>query len=247
VPYTTVVAGTTITASWGNANVRDQVVTPFASASARSSAITSPIEGMVTFRQDENVLEAYDGSNWTPAGWIPIASTTLGSPASSVSWTSVPQTYKNLMIVANCRTTEVATASDILLRFNNDTNADYANLNITADNASGTAALAILGGNAQTSTPAMRTAGGNLNSAIWGGGFAYVLGYSNASTANKQVYSFSGEGDFGSVAGFRLRQATFSNANSSFTAIAVTRIDLIAGGSSNFSTGSTFQLYGFGA
>lgn len=246
-PYTTNVAGTTITASWGNANVRDQVVTPFASASARTSAITSPVEGMLSYRSDEKVFEGYNGTSWLPAGWIPIASTTLGAPASSVSWTSVPQTYKNLMIVANCRTTEVATASDILLRFNNDTNADYANLNVTADNASGTAALAIQGGNAQTSTPVMRTAGANLNSAIWGGGFAWILGYSNASTANKQIYSLSGEGDFGSVAAFRLRQTTFSNANSSFTAIAVTRVDLIAGGSSNFSTGSTFQLYGFGA
>lgn len=246
-PYTTVVAGTTITAAYGNANIRDQVVTPFASASARTSAITSPVQGMVSTRTDENVAELYTGSAWTPVGWVPLASTTIGVATSTVTWSSIPQTYKNLMIVANCRTTEVATASDILLRFNNDSAADYANLNVTADNASGTAALAIQGGNAQTSTPVMRTAGANLNSAIWGGGFAYVLGYSNASTANKQIYSFSGEGDFGSVAAFRMRQATFSNANSSFTAIAVTRIDLIAGASSNFSTGSTFQLYGFGA
>jgi hypothetical protein len=51
-PYSTVVSGTTITAAWGNANVRDQVVTPFATAAARTSAITSPVLGMLTHRAD---------------------------------------------------------------------------------------------------------------------------------------------------------------------------------------------------
>lgn len=63
-PYTTVVAGTTITASWGNANVRDQVVTPFASASARTSAVTVPVEGMVSFLNDVNSLDVYNGAQW---------------------------------------------------------------------------------------------------------------------------------------------------------------------------------------
>jgi len=87
-PYTTLVTGTTITASWANANVRDQVVTPFASAAARTSAISSPVEGMVSWLSDVNALEAFDGSAWlnvvlgsiagtnyTPA----FANTTLGT------------------------------------------------------------------------------------------------------------------------------------------------------------------------
>lgn len=65
-PYTTVVAGTTITASWGNANVRDQVVTPFANASARTSAVSSPVEGMVSYLNDVNSLEVYNGTVWVP-------------------------------------------------------------------------------------------------------------------------------------------------------------------------------------
>ena len=63
-PYTTVVAGTTITASWGNANVRDQVVTPFASAAARTSAISSPVKGMVSYLADVDRLEMYTGAAW---------------------------------------------------------------------------------------------------------------------------------------------------------------------------------------
>lgn len=58
-PYTTVVAGTTITASWANTNVRDQVVTPHASASARASAVTSPVDGMISYLQDVDRFDGY--------------------------------------------------------------------------------------------------------------------------------------------------------------------------------------------
>lgn len=75
-PYTTVVAGTAITASWGNANVRDQVVTPFASAAARTTAITSPIEGMVSYQSDLNLLYQYSGAAWVPIINPPICSLT---------------------------------------------------------------------------------------------------------------------------------------------------------------------------
>ena len=66
-PYTTLVSGTTISAAWANANVRDQNVTPFASSSARSSAISSPIDGMLTYRTDGKVFEGYDGAAYVPA------------------------------------------------------------------------------------------------------------------------------------------------------------------------------------
>jgi hypothetical protein len=63
-PYTTNVAGTTITAAWGNANVRDQVVTPFASASARTSAVTAPLDGMVSYLQDVDIFYGYINGAW---------------------------------------------------------------------------------------------------------------------------------------------------------------------------------------
>jgi hypothetical protein len=244
VPYTTNVPGTTITASWGNTNVRDQVVTPFASASARSSAITSPVEGMISYRSDEKVFEGYNATSWLPVGWIPIVSTILGAPATTVTWNNIPATYKNLMFVTHCKTTEAVNQSDIIMRFNNDSGANYSNINITADNGG---SLGILSGNGQTSMPVLRTAGANLNANVWGGGFAYCLGYSSSLTSSKIVFSYSGEGDWGSVGQLRVRQCSWGNAGASFTATAVTRIDLIAGGSSNFVTNSTFQLYGFGA
>lgn len=63
-PYTTNVPSTTITAAWGNSNVRDQVVTAFASAAARTSAVTSPVEGMVSYLADSKRVEMYNGTAW---------------------------------------------------------------------------------------------------------------------------------------------------------------------------------------
>jgi hypothetical protein len=66
--YSTVVAGTTITASWANANVRDQVVTPFATTSARDSAISSPVDGMLAAITGTDALSYYDGAAWNQIG-----------------------------------------------------------------------------------------------------------------------------------------------------------------------------------
>jgi hypothetical protein len=84
--YTTVTAGTTITAAWGN-NVRDGIVSGFASAAARTSAVTSPIQGMVSYRADALALENYDGSNWTPTQANYVARTTRTSNSSAITTT----------------------------------------------------------------------------------------------------------------------------------------------------------------
>jgi hypothetical protein len=78
-PYTTSVAGTTITASWANANVRDQAVTPFASTTARDSAITAPVAGMVCVTTDTSTVWTYSGTAWVQSAqngawttWTPV-------------------------------------------------------------------------------------------------------------------------------------------------------------------------------
>lgn len=64
-PYTTLVAGTTILASWANACVRDQTVTPFANAAARTSAIATPVAGMVSVLTTAPItLDVHNGSTW---------------------------------------------------------------------------------------------------------------------------------------------------------------------------------------
>jgi len=100
-PYTTVVAGTTITASWANLNVRNQVVTPFASSAARTSSVPSPVDGMHSFLNDYLSTEYYSP---TSNGWFPVAATmdaakvtnadvtSSGAEVALTSWSAGPAT-----------------------------------------------------------------------------------------------------------------------------------------------------------
>lgn len=82
-PFTTSVAGTTITASWANANVRDQTIAPFPTAAARDSAITSPIHGQLAYTQDTGTLWIYQAA----VGWVSHGSSG-GWIAYTPSWTA---------------------------------------------------------------------------------------------------------------------------------------------------------------
>ena len=88
-PFTTIVSGTTITASWGNANVRDQVATPFTDTTARNSAISAPVAGMISALTTTGRLDIYNGSSWSaiiaPAfgagtSWTPVLTGTTTNP-----------------------------------------------------------------------------------------------------------------------------------------------------------------------
>jgi hypothetical protein len=57
----------------------------FADAAARGSAITTPVEGMVTYLEDSDTYQSYDGSAWLP----------LISPG---AWTSYTPTIDNLTL-----------------------------------------------------------------------------------------------------------------------------------------------------
>lgn len=89
-PYTTIVAGTSITASWANASVRDQVVTPFATTGARDSAITVPVDGMLAAITGSDALSYYDGAAWNQIG--PLAGWTTWTPTITQSSTPTKTT-----------------------------------------------------------------------------------------------------------------------------------------------------------
>jgi hypothetical protein len=60
----TFVAGEVLTAAQVNDYLMDQAVMRFSGSAARAASITAPTEGMVTYLDDSNVLEYYDGSAW---------------------------------------------------------------------------------------------------------------------------------------------------------------------------------------
>lgn len=66
--YIEFATGDVLTASAANSYLASQVVMVFASASARTSAIASPQEGMVSYLKDTNAIEYYSGSAWVAVG-----------------------------------------------------------------------------------------------------------------------------------------------------------------------------------
>ena len=67
-PYTTLTATQDITAAYGNANIRDQVVTPFATTAARDAAITVPVAEMIATITGTNRVTMYNGTAWITIG-----------------------------------------------------------------------------------------------------------------------------------------------------------------------------------
>jgi hypothetical protein len=60
--------GDVLTAADANGYLASQVVMVFASAAARTTAITSPQEGMISYLKDTNATQYYSGSAWVAVG-----------------------------------------------------------------------------------------------------------------------------------------------------------------------------------
>jgi hypothetical protein len=128
----TFVAGDVLTANDTNGFLMDQTVMNFANSAARSSAIPSPSEGMVTYLQDSNNVEVYDGSSFVlTGGQKQIASASLSG--SSVTVSSIPAGYKDLIIeVFGWRSNQI---TNLNLRFNGDSTNNYGFANPPAESA----------------------------------------------------------------------------------------------------------------
>ena len=77
----------------------------YADSAARTTAIPSPTEADLSYLQDTNKVEVYDGSAWAvvgPSGLVHISRTTIGSAVSSVTVSGAfSSTYDNYKIMIN--------------------------------------------------------------------------------------------------------------------------------------------------
>jgi hypothetical protein len=94
VAYKVFTNGSVLQASEVNENLMQQAVATFSSPAARTAAITSPLEGQVSFLQDSNLFSIYDGSSWktslAPTGGIlQVVRTTTSTLVSSTLSTYV--------------------------------------------------------------------------------------------------------------------------------------------------------------
>jgi hypothetical protein len=134
VAYKVFTNGSVLNASEINENLMQQSTAVFSNEAARTAAITSPVEGQVTFLEDQNILSIYDGSVWktslAPTG--SILQVVMGTTNTSTSTTSIagadtaltvsitPKSASNkILVISNASQivhTNIAAATELKLR-----------------------------------------------------------------------------------------------------------------------------------
>lgn len=125
----TFVTGDVLTAADTNGYLM-QGVWVFASAAARSAAVTSPQEGNMSYLKDTNSTEYYSGSAWVAVagasgGWTLDSTTALSGASTSLT---IPSGYKQVVVyVDNWQLTASAATT---FTFNSDASSIYGNIYI---------------------------------------------------------------------------------------------------------------------
>lgn len=167
-----------------------------------------------------------------PGAYYPLATTTLASSASTVTFSSIPSTYTHLQIRGIGRASNATTDENFILQFNGDTGANYSLHNIYGTGAA-------VGANASTNFTASyfgRVSGANSTANIFGVVVADILDYANTDK-NKTIRSLSGHDQNGS--GYM----TLMSGNWRSTS-AVTSVTIKNESGSNIAANSSFTLYG---
>jgi hypothetical protein len=121
VAYKVFTNGSVLNASEINDNLMNQSVIVFSNAAARTAAITSPIEGMITYLEDTEAYESYSsGAAWVPlitpstSGLTLLASQTFTSATSVTVDNVFSATYNSYKIIISALT---SSAGDPSLNF----------------------------------------------------------------------------------------------------------------------------------
>lgn len=151
--------------------------------------------------------------------YVALNRTITASSATTVTWSSIPSGYTDLVIVASCRA--VSPGSATLLRFNGDTGSNYGRIRY----------LGTGSGNSTVAVPNESRIAIDAPNTDWSNFIASIHNYSNT-TVHKTVMNR------GNSNGFISAQAATWRNTSAVTSITLT-ID-----SGSFVDGSIFSLYG---
>ena len=161
-----------------------------------------------------------------------ISSQVLGSTASTVTFSSIPQTYSNLKLVSSSRADGGGSNDIIEMQFNSDTTTNYSWTYLISSSGSASSGRTsnnpyfgqiIIDGSASTSN-------------VFGSADIYISNYTLSST--KQLISFSTQENNSATAASIWLNAQYYRGTSP-----ITSITLIANGD-NFIANSSFYLYG---
>jgi hypothetical protein len=177
-----------------------------------------------------------DGAGGAAGGSFESIATAVGTGSSdTITFTSIPNTYKHLQIRAFAG--KVGSAGLASLEFNNDSSSVYATHRIIGD---GTNAVVAQGQTGRANTFYSIYAGGNTLSNALSGSVIDIIDYAST-TKNKTVRSFTGldtNGNATDSPSIYLTSALWPSTS------AITSIKIISSGGLSWSTASTFSLYG---
>ena len=162
-----------------------------------------------------------------PSTLIPIATNTLSATATTVTFSSIPQTYTDLFLVTQ---TKFTTNSDgfIALQYNSDTGSNYSNTYLL-----GTGSSAISG--RSTGVVSGRIGNGSNSSSEFSVTNANIQNYSNATTNKTAIARSNATGSYVSSYVSLWRNTS-----------AITSITIVCD-AVTFAIGSSFTLYGIKA
>lgn len=157
-----------------------------------------------------------------PVTYDKIATNTLGSAAASVTFSSIPATYTDLVLVIAGGTTATA---DVYIEFNGDTGTNYSRTYLGGDGSSASSGR----NSSVTAIPSFYV--GSAQSTM----YAHIMSYANTNV-NKTILTRS------SSAGVFVLSATGLWRSTA----AINSIKILVSGT-NLSSGNTFTLYGIKA
>jgi hypothetical protein len=167
---------------------------------------------------------------------ILISSQTLGSSAASVTFSSIPSTYTDLVLRTSVRESTSAQADDIYIVFNGNTSSVYSYTYINASNATVSSSNSVTQGAPSTSVTFSDTSEGTSYTAnTFASGELYIPNYT--STSSRPISSVGMTENNNAQAGMQLN-AILYRGTSAITSMALTL------GSGSFAQYSTFALYG---
>jgi hypothetical protein len=167
-----------------------------------------------------------------PLTYTLITSNVLGSSTASVNLSSIPSTYTDLALHASIRTDRASNLDLVGIRFNNDSNANYANTTLTGSG-SGTPTSS---NNNETYARENQVNGNSSLSNTFASLEMDINNYLASTNKPCSVFTVTE----GNTTGMTIQAISYLWRNTA----AITSIQLFPVTGPNFLTGSSFYLYG---
>jgi len=166
---------------------------------------------------------------------VPIASATASGSSNFISFSAIPQTYQDLMLVINARSSYSAATAQVYTYLNSDGSALYSRTRLYGN---GSAAASDRTSN-DTAAYIAEIPGATSTSGIFGAATIHLLNY--ASTSTFKTVLIRSAVDLNGSGFTHLWVNTYRSTN------AITGFDIFNSGASNFTAGSQITLYGIRA